>query len=170
MDKRHGGIAVAALLAGLGLAAALGCGGSATTYNRPVVTGFKPAQAKAGDTVIIGGGNFEGTTTVSFEGAPSASFNQSGGVTIATTKLVVAPVISGLQPDHGPAGTTVTLTGTGLMGVTALAIGGDASSTFTPYYSPTQVMLVVGAGAVTGPVTLTASGVSCTGPQFTVEP
>lgn len=193
MDKRHGGIAVAALLAGLGLAAALGCGGSATTYNRPVVTGFKPAQAKAGDTVIIGGGNFEGTTTVSFEGAPSASFNQSGGVTIAAilpkdavtgyitvanpagiastvTKLTVVPVISGLQPDHGPAGTTVTLTGTGLMGVTALAIGGDASSTFTPYYSPTQVMLVVGAGAVTGPVTLTASGVSCTGPQFTVEP
>ncbi len=192
MDKRHGGIALPALLAGACLAAALGCGGGGTR-DRPTLSGFSPAQAKAGDTVVISGTSFDGTTAVSFEGAPAAGYKAQGnfvitatvpadavtgyitvanpaGIASSTQKLTVAPVIASLEPDHGPAGTTVTVTGSGLMGVTALAIGGDPSSSFTPYYSPTQVMLVVGAGAVTGPVTLTASGVGCTGPQFTVEP
>jgi len=194
MDIRNGRSAVSVLLVGAGLAVALGCAGK-THYGLPVVTGVSPAQAKAGDTVLISGTGFQGTNTVSFGGAPAKAFTLDNGEqivavlpddvvtgTIAVVNpaglanssfaLVVTPVIASIDPAHGPAGTTVTLTGSGFYGVTAVAIGGDtsASSTFT-YYDPNTVKLVVGAGAATGPVALTASGVDCASSQtFTVDP
>jgi hypothetical protein len=175
------------------LALALGCGGKAH-YAMPQIYTVDPGQAKVGETVSIGGSSFEGTTAVSIGGAPVPYYKINGGSQIVATVpddactgsitvenpagvrtssvvFTVVPQITSIDPISGPAGTLVTVTGSGFYGATATAIGGDTtgSSTFT-YYDPNTLKVVVGAGAATGPLVVTASGLDATGPTFTVTP
>ncbi len=89
--------------------------------------------------------------------------------------FVVVPAITSAQPQpfSGTAGTLLTLTGSGFFGTTGVAIGTEAagqpgSSTFT-YVDPNTVTVVVGANATTGPVVLYSSGLTATGPVFTIQ-
>jgi hypothetical protein len=201
MDIRKTGTLPAAIVAGLCLAAALGCGGK-TIYYVPEVVSFQPAQAPVGGTVVVTGASFDGVYSISFGGqmAPVFTVNNSTQITAVVpdgatsgdivvenpagvgsssaytqTPFIVTPVVTSIKPTSGPAGTVVTVTGTGLYGTSGVAIGGETpgqtgSSTFTPH-DPDLITVLVGANATTGPLLVTASGVtSAPGPVFTVTP
>ena len=70
---------------------------------------------------------------------------------------MAAPVIASLSPTHGTVGTSVTITGSGFAGATAVAFGGTAASGFT-VGSDTSITATVAAGTSTGPVSVTAPG------------
>jgi hypothetical protein len=182
-----------AALSGLCLAVLLGCGGGRNLHSIPTLTGFSPDSAAAGSQVVITGTGFKDIASVSFSGQPAASYNvdsgnqitavlprtaMSGYITVVnpagtastTTPFLVAPVIDSIDPAHGPAGTTITLTGSGLFGVTAATLGGVAADAVT-YLDPNHAAVKVGGTTPAGAwaVVLTASGLQTTGPQFIVE-
>lgn len=179
-----------ALLAMSGLAAALGCAGK-THYDVPNVVEVTPAQGPVGSGVVISGGNFKSINTVSFGGAnavfhvdsdtritatvPADAISYSvtvwnpAGVGHSLAPFLVVPAITDFNPKSGPAGTVVTLVGSGFYDTTGVVIGAETpgSSTFT-YNDPTHVTVVV--GSTSGDVVLTASGLQATGPvPFTVN-
>jgi|GEM_PF-1200204 len=108
----------------------------------PVVTGIRPAEGPAagGTVVTVTGGGLAGATAVDFGATPASAFAVlsnhrltatapagSGGVDVTvrtaggTSALsaadrftyLAAPVLSALDPNSGPVGTPVTLTGSG---------------------------------------------------------
>ena len=76
------------------------------------------------------------------------------------------PTLTSLNPTSGPAGTTVTLTGTNFNGATAVSFNGTAA-TFTVVNS-TSITTTVPAGATTGNVTVTTGSGTTSGISFTV--
>jgi len=189
-SRKSGILALApALLLSLGLATALGCTGK-NRYSVPAVTGFNPTSAPVGATVVIYGGAFKGILYVSFGGQQTTFQVSSPGVIVAVVpeaattgpivvenpaglgdsyqSFVVQPAITDIAPTSGPAGTPITVTGSGFYGITAATING-AAVPFT-YNSPNQVTLV--AGSESGPVVVTSSGLQTQepGPTFTVGP
>lgn len=79
---------------------------------------------------------------------------------------LVAPTISVSSPASGLAGTTVTLTGTGFTGVTAVTFGGVPASSFV-VVSATRITAVAPSGAGTVQIVVTASGGTSNGINFT---
>ena len=75
----------------------------------------------------------------------------------SSTAPIPAPAISSFSPASGPAGTSVTLTGSGLTNASKVAFNGTAASTFT-VNSDTQISATVPAGATTGTVVVTTPG------------
>jgi len=73
---------------------------------------------------------------------------------------VLPPAISGMSPDNGPVGTTVTITGSGFEGASAVTFGGSKSG-FT-LLSPTSISAVVPKGAKDGFIVVSATGGSAT--------
>jgi C1A family cysteine protease len=79
------------------------------------------------------------------------------------------PVITGFNPTSGPVGSSVTVTGTGFGGATAVTFNGTAAS-FTAD-SDRQITATVPAGATTGKIAVTAPGGGATSAaSFTVTP
>jgi hypothetical protein len=77
------------------------------------------------------------------------------------------PVVSSFTPTSGSAGTSVTVTGSGFTGATAVKFNG-MSATFT-VNSDTQVTATVPAGASTGPIAVTTpAGTGTSTASFTV--
>src|SRR6267142_1475477 len=167
--------------------------GSFTVVNGPVISGFTPSSGRVGTSVTISGSGFTGATAVAFNGT-SASFTVSSDTAIQTTvpagatsgpisvttpggtatssgsfTVVNGPGISGFTPASGPAGTSVTISGSGFTGATAVAFNGT-SATFT-VSSDTAIQTSVPAGATTGPVSVTTSGGTAqSSGSFTVVP
>jgi IPT/TIG domain len=80
-----------------------------------------------------------------------------------------APRVSSFSPASGPVGTTVTISGSALSGVTALAFNGTQAS-FTPV-SAIQLRATVPAGATTGPISATSpNGSTASTSSFKVTP
>jgi len=78
-----------------------------------------------------------------------------------------APNITSFNPTSGLAGTTVTITGSGLTGASTVAFNGTASSYTVD--SDTQITATVPGGATTGPIAVTTAGGTFTTPgNFTV--
>lgn len=81
-----------------------------------------------------------------------------------------APTITGINPESGPVGTEVTITGTNFS-----TTASDNKVTFNDVAASvnsataTQIKAVVPANATTGPVKVTVGGETATGPEFTVE-
>jgi RHS repeat-associated protein len=100
------------------------------------------------------------------------SYDQASRLTAVTsTTKIPTPVVSGLTPNTGPAagGTTVTITGTGFTGATAVAFGSQPASTFT-VVSDTTITATAPPGTGTTDVTVTAPGgttVTAAADQFT---
>jgi uncharacterized protein (TIGR03437 family) len=81
--------------------------------------------------------------------------------------LIPPPAVSGFTPTSGPAGTSVTISGTNFTGATAVRFNG-ASAPFT-VSSATAIQATVPAGATNGPVSVTtAAGTAASGSTFTV--
>ncbi len=142
-----------------------------------------------GKSVGILGSGFSGTTRVTFNGTP-ASFRvlndtyltaqvpagESGFVLVTTPSgtlvsskvFKVTPKITGFGPTSGPVGTTVTVTGSGLIQALKITVGGVQVGSFT-FRSDTQVTFLVPSGAKTGKIVITTSGGKATsGQAFTV--
>ncbi|HEY5835615.1 IPT/TIG domain-containing protein [Streptomyces sp.] len=78
----------------------------------------------------------------------------------------VAPVINVSSPASGLAGTTVTLTGSGFTGVTAVTFGGVPATSFT-VVSSTRITAVAPAGSGTVQIVVTTTGGTSNGIGFT---
>jgi hypothetical protein len=121
-----------------------------TVATKPTLTGFTPAKGPVGTEVTIIGTHFTGANSVQFNGVP-APFTVSSATTIAakvpagatTGKLTVAtpggiatssgifavtPAISFFAPANGQAGSSVTIVGTSLTGVTEVLFDGTRAA------------------------------------------
>ncbi|WP_331767693.1 IPT/TIG domain-containing protein [Embleya sp. NBC_00896] len=158
-----------------------------TYAGAPVVTVLAPAQgpASGGNTVTLTGTGFAGTSAVKFGTTSATSFTVVSGtqitavvpagtpgpVAVTVTTLsgtsapnifyfyVSAPVVIGVDPAQGPisGGNTVTLSGTGFTGTSAVKFGTTSATSFT-VVSATQITAVVPAGTGTVQVTVTTPG------------
>ncbi len=167
----------------------------------PTVSGLTPAigPAAGGTLVTITGTGFTSATAVDFGTTAAASYTvvdstsitaespagtDAVDVTVTTAAgtsptspadvFTYAPTVSGLVPSSGPAagGTTVTITGTGFNGATAVDFGTTPATSYT-VVSSTSIMAASPPGADTVDVTvMTAAGTSpiVTADQFTYAP
>jgi len=95
---------------------------------------------------------YEVLTTAS---TPSTSSSHgivlTGGGTPWSKNATASPSISSFTPSSGPVGTTITITGTGLNGVTVIRLNFEDMASVTGV-SPTSVTAVVQSGATSGPI------------------
>ncbi|MFD5114497.1 MULTISPECIES: IPT/TIG domain-containing protein [unclassified Streptomyces] len=165
--------------------------------NVPTLSGVVPSQGPlAGtNTVTLTGTNLTGATAVSFGGHAATSFTvvsatqitavvpsgSPGGVPVTVTTpggttagtvfyfYVAPPTLTAATPGSGAVagGTSVTLTGTNLLGTTAVLFGATAATSFT-VVSDTQINAVAPAGAGgTVAVTVTTPGGPSNGVAYT---
>jgi subtilase family serine protease len=155
----------------------------AATAVAPTVGSVTPAHAPAGTAVTITGSNLSGATTIAFGTLNQTAFTVSPDGTQITTTAPVQPsagtvdvtvttpagasaasaadrfgydpVVSGVNPTHAPAGTSVTVTGTNLTGATAVSFGTVAGTIKT--ISPTQITVAAPDQAVGTSVDLTVT-------------
>ncbi len=155
-----------------------------TTSNftfQPLITGFTPAGGPAGTAVVISGANLdEGKPTVlKFSGsnalisaiAPGqlttlVSTNiETGPLTVVTTNgsfttasnFFLPPVITGVVPSNGLAGSAVTIRGTNFLGTTRVLFDGKEAA----FLNPTNNHLLtatVPTNVVTGTIRITTPG------------
>ena len=173
-------------------------GVSFTVILAPSISSLSPASGAAGTSVTISGSRFgssQGTSTVTFNGVAGSPTSWSGskikvpvplnattGNVVVTVNGVASngvaftipsttPVISNLSPTSGPAGTSVTVTGTnfgstqGSSTVTFNGVAGVPTS-----WSATSIRVPVPATATTGNVIVTVAGKASNGASFTVLP
>ena len=124
-------------------------------------------------------GRYDGTTSPGTVTATNAAgqltlrFTSDNSVTrigfAATISCLLppAPTLTSLSPTSGPAGTSVTLTGTNFTGATGVSFNGTAASTFG-VTNATTATATVPAGATSGSVTITTPGGTSNGLAFTV--
>jgi uncharacterized repeat protein (TIGR03803 family) len=145
-------------------------------------------EGKVGASIQILGQGFTGTTSVKV-GGTAASFNvvsdsyltatvpagTSGPVTVttpggtlnSTLKYIVLPTISGLNPGSGAVGSSVAISGTGLVQASKVTFGSKAASFVVN--SDKQVTAIVPTGAVTSKISITTPGGKVSSPAaFTV--
>jgi hypothetical protein len=145
--------------------------------------------------VIVTGTNLTGASAVTFNGVAATftvnsatqiattvpngattgiiSVTTPGGSAISTASFTVtvppppAPTVSSFAPASGPAGTSVTVTGTNLTGATSVAFNGTAAM-FT-VTSATQITATVPNAAATGKISVNTPGGSASSiASFTV--
>ncbi|OQD70014.1 hypothetical protein PENDEC_c027G06612 [Penicillium decumbens] len=162
----------------------------------PVISLLSPTSGplSGGNLVTINGSNLSTTTAVSFGGTPATSFAilsntqvaaiAPAGAAVGTIQVNVtnptgtsgnlsynymaAPTVTAVTPASGAksGGNTITITGTGFTGATAVSVNGTPASSFA-IISPTTITAVVPPGVGTGPVVVTTSGGSnTTGPSY----
>jgi hypothetical protein len=161
----------------------------------PTVTSFSPASGPIGSSITLTGTNLAGTTQVTFNGRPAASFTVNSatsvtavvpagatsgliGVTtlpgMSTTSVtsftVPVPVVTSLSPTQGPAGTVVTVTGTGFLDATQVMFAGMTATGFVVNAAGTQLTVAAPAGVSTGPVVVTTPNGVSNGMPFTGAP
>ncbi len=174
-------------------------GSSFTVLPTPSITNLSPTSGAVGAPVTITGTNFgatQGTSTVKFNGtnagtatswsATSITINVPGGATTGNVVVTVSgvasngstftvlptPSITNLSPTSGAVGTAVTVTGANFgatQGTSTVTFNGINAGTATGW-SATSITINVPAGATTGNVVVTVSGVASNGVAFTVNP
>ncbi len=165
-------------------------------YSPPRITNFTP-RAATGETIEINGLNFLtqtasqldlrlGGVTVTTVDVKSntnllavvpanalsgpITLTAPGGAFITTSNFTVLPSIANFTPTGGPAGTVVTLNGSGLNGTTQVRFGSALAAAVTNI-SSLQVTAVVPANPLTAPITLiTTNGTNVTTDLFYAPP
>ncbi len=159
----------------------------------PALTLLSPSAAVVGAPVTLTGTALTGATAVSFNGQAADYTLQSdtsikatvpGGATTGAVSVTTAggtatspnpftvnptpaPTVSGFSPIAGSVGTSVTVTGSGFWGASAVSFGSTAAS-FT-VQSDTQLQTTVPAGAATSTVRVTnAASTAASAAPFTV--
>jgi hypothetical protein len=91
-----------------------------------------------------------------------------GTATSAASFVVAGPAVTGFSPASGGAGTTVSITGSGFTGVTAVRFNGKGAASFARV-DDAHVTAVVPKGATTGRISVvTPSGTGLSSANFTV--
>ncbi|WP_280475391.1 IPT/TIG domain-containing protein, partial [Nocardia asiatica] len=150
----------------------------------PTITSLAPASGpmSGGSSVVITGTGFTGagplivrfgtvaTTFTIDSGTRITAVAPAGTGTVQVTvaaplngtsnalpyTYVAVPSLTSISPAQGPSGTTVTINGSGLSGVTGVNFGGTAASSFT-IGSGTQITATVPPGTGIVPVTVTSA-------------
>jgi hypothetical protein len=162
----------------------------------PVIVSFAPPTGNIGSTVQINGSGFTGTTSVTFNGVIASNFtvidantieatvpnlattgkigvNTPQGSATSTEDFIVSipvPTIVSFTPTFGPAGTTVTITGTDLAGANSLTVNEVTITNFT-VVDNTTITFVVPNNATTGKIAVTtAGGIATSTNDFDVTP
>jgi hypothetical protein len=172
-----------------------GGGSSPPPTPLPTITSFSPASSIAGMAVTITGTNFgatQGTSTVAFNGTAATPTSWSATSIVvpvpaaATTGPVVvtvdgvasagvsftvlqAPSISGLVPSSAAIGVAVRIAGANFgttQGTSTVTFNGTAATPAS--WTATSIIVPVPAGAATGNVVVTVSGLASAGAPFTV--
>lgn len=159
-----------------------------TITTAPVISGFSPSSGGVGSAVIITGANLAAVTSVSFNGI-AAGFVVNGANQITATvpagstsgplqvvsslgtttsgaafTVVPAPVISGLSPASGAAGTKVTITGNNFTGATGVRFNGVNAATFS-VDSASQLTATAPFGFTTGSIDVETPGGKAVSPS-----
>jgi hypothetical protein len=158
----------------------------------PVVTSFSPSAGVVGATVTISGAHLYSATAVTFNGTAAATVTvlstkaltavvppgaTTGTIAVTTSggtqsskrsfAVIVAPSISGFTPSSAKPGKTVTISGSGFTGTTAVTFGGKAASFHV--LDDGHIRAVVPQGATTGPIAITnPAGTTASDDTFTV--
>lgn len=174
-----------------------GPGGTATSLKSfafPLSVGSPaPDHGPIGTSVAISGSGFTGATAVKFGGTSAQGFTvdsdvqitavvapgtKTGKITVtgpagtATSSgpFTVSLGISSFSPTKGPTGSTVTITGSGLTGATAVQFAGTDAQSYI-VVSDTKITAVVAAGTLSGTISVAGpSGSATSGAAFTVGP
>lgn len=145
-------------------------------------TGFTGATSvfiggtAATDLTVVSDSEITATTPAGSAGAVNVVVTTPGGVStgtgVYTYSSASVPVVSGITPSSGTTagGTTITITGSGFTGATAVTIGGTPAAGFT-LVSDTEITATtpVGSAATVDVTVTTAGGISAisTADQFT---
>ncbi|MGW4074468.1 IPT/TIG domain-containing protein [Streptomyces asiaticus] len=164
----------------------------------PVLMSVSPGQGPVGggNTVALSGSGLTGVTAVRFGSTPALSFTvvsatqitavappgAAGPVQITVTGpggtsngvtyfYVGVPTLTAASPAQGPTagGTTVTLTGSNLLGATAVRFGAVNATSFT-VVSATQITAVAPSGSGTVQITVVTPGGTSNGVSYTYVP
>ena len=110
-----------------------------------------------------------GTGSVTFYGAFAITQNTTKKSTLVVNEAIViaSPIIANFTPNRALSGTTVTITGTGFTGATAVHFGGVAASSFN-VVNGSSIQAVVGTGA-SGDVSVSTPGGTATKSGFVFE-
>jgi uncharacterized repeat protein (TIGR01451 family) len=159
----------------------------------PYIADFTPSSGGMGTTIQIDGRFFLSATNATFNGVPGNNFvvngdliihvdappgvtsgriavNSPKGTYVTSSNFFAPPTITGLSPTSGRTGTNVTISGTSLIGATAVYFSGIASTNFTVVNNST-IRAFVPAGVSNGLVRVTTPLYSCfSSNNFTVQP
>jgi hypothetical protein len=158
------------------------------TVPAPRITGIAPSSGAVGTNVTISGSGFQptmGSASVTFNATVASTIVSwsdtqivvtvpagatSGAVSVRAANSVFSnqdvvftmanPVVTGLVPASGPAGTQVQINGSGFgvtQGNSTVSFSGAPATIVS--WSATQIVAVVPAAAVSGPVQITEGGV-----------
>ncbi|HEX8999407.1 MAG TPA: IPT/TIG domain-containing protein, partial [Blastocatellia bacterium] len=160
------------------------------------VNNLAPTSGAPGSPVTITGTGFIGVNSVRFTGGAAAQFTinsdtsitaivppgaATGPITISrpgcadaqtasfTVDAGACPAVTGISPMTAMPGATVTITGTGLLGVSVVKFGGNAGASFT-VVNDTTITATVPAGAAPGQITLSKTGCANVTTAATFEP
>ena len=148
----------------------------------PADVHFSPASGVPGTTVSIHGTGLLGTSSVTFGGVAATILSNTatlvkalvpaaaasgpigvttpGGTATSTASFTVnpspVPVVSRFSPLSAVPGTTVAISGSGLLGVSSATFGGVPATIVSNI--ATTVKVLVPAGAVAGPIAVTTPG------------
>ncbi len=164
-----------------------------TAPTTPTITTVSPVTSSVGSTVTIGGQNF-GTTvgTVTFNGVAATPTTwgseaivtpvpqgattgpvvvNAGGTASNSYPFTISGGITGISPNEGASGTTVTISGTGFGAsqsggtVTFNGIAAPVSS-----WSDTSIVVTAPTAGTTGHVSVLSNGASTLGPVYSYPP
>jgi RHS repeat-associated protein len=167
------------------------------TVVNPVLSSISPTAAGPGGSITLNGSGFglySPAAVVTFNGVPAASSaiindglvtatvpsNATTGPLIITVEgvasnslpftMVEALSITGISPAVGPPGDSVTITGVGFgpsQSTSVVAFYGTTATVSS--WSDTQIVAIVPADALPGPVSVEVAGITINGPNFTVN-
>lgn len=173
----------------------LGTGASATDFKvLPSISSISPTNGAPGTTVHVVGTALTGASTVTFGAATGGAVTVQSDTALdaivpvgaSTAKIVVnnpggsatssatftiqsSPAIASFSPAAAVQGATVTITGTGLLGVSSASVNGTPATVTSA--TATSVKLVIPAGATSGTITVTnAAGSATTPTNLTIKP